>query len=393
MVSREAPERAWLVAVESEDSNIWQAQSSIDELARLAESAGAEVVGRLTQRLKSPHKTHYLGKGKIEELASLKSSQNFQVAIFDDELTPLQQLNLEKVLRVKVIDRAALILDIFAKRAKTREGQLQVELAQLQYILPRLAGQWSHLERLGAGIGTKGPGESQMETDRRLIRHRIQILKKRIEEIRRHRELYRSRRHRSGLPIVSLVGYTNAGKSALFNTITRADVLTRDKLFSTLDPTTRRMRLDGGGMALLTDTVGFIQKLPPTIVTAFRATLEELSEASLLIHVVDLTSPNAAEQCQTVEGILRELEVSEKPRLTALNKIDLLPDKKSHWDETRVMDYLASHIEPGDDDTIFISAVKGWGLGKLRERITTILKARDVAIPAPAGQDFSLPIS
>ncbi len=224
----------------------------------------------------------------------------------------------------KVIDRTALILDIFAKRAQTHEGKLQVELAQNEYLLPRLAGQWSHLERLGGGIGTRGPGEMQLETDRRLVERRIHRLKKELGEVRKHRTLYRTNRRRSGVPVVALVGYTNAGKSTLLNTLSGADVLVEDKLFATLDPTTRRLRLPDGQTVLLTDTVGFIHKLPPTVVAAFRATLEELEEADLLLHVVDITHKNAAEQCQTVEDILADLGLEQKPRLTLLNKVDLL---------------------------------------------------------------------
>ncbi|GAI02990.1 unnamed protein product, partial [marine sediment metagenome] len=300
-----SPERAFLVAVAAKGrADRWPAENSMEELAQLAKTAGANVIGRLIQRLPIPSKTHYLGKGKLDELLSLKGSANYDVIIFDDELSPLQQRNLEEALQVKVIDRAALILDIFAKRARTHEGQLQVELAQHQYLFPRLAGQWSHLERLGGGIGTRGPGESQLETDRRLIRQKIHRLQAQIEEIRKHRRLYRQQRRESGIPIVALVGYTNGGKSTLLNALSQADVFVEDKLFATLDPTTRRLTLPDKNVVLLTDTVGFIRKLPPTIVTAFRATLEELDEANILLHVVDLTSHNAPEQCQTVENIL-----------------------------------------------------------------------------------------
>ena len=245
------------------------------------------VAGKLIQQLPALSKTHYVGKGKLEELLALKHSAGYDVIIFDDELSPLQQRNLEETLQVKVIDRAALILDIFARRAHTHEGQLQVELAQHQYLLPRLAGQWSHLERLGGGIGTRGPGESQLETDRRLIRQKIHHLEKQIEEVRKHRALYRQKRKKTGISVVALVGYTNAGKSTLLNVLCQSNVFTEGKLFATLDPTTRRLILPDKRAALVTDTVGFIRKLPPTIVTAFRATLEELSEASLLVHVVD----------------------------------------------------------------------------------------------------------
>ncbi|MFH1775199.1 MAG: GTPase HflX, partial [Chloroflexota bacterium] len=254
----------------------WSAEASMAELAQLVSTAGATVVGQLIQQLRVPSRTQYVGKGKLEELLSLKGSTDYNVVIFDDELSPMQQRNIEAALKVKIIDRVALILDIFARHARTSEGQLQVELAQHEYLLPRLAGQWSHLERLGGGIGTRGPGESQLETDRRLIRQRIHRLKARIEDVRKHRRLYRQQRKKSGVPLVALIGYTNSGKSTLLNALTAADILVADKLFATLDPTTRRLTLTNNTPALFTDTVGFIHKLPPTIVNAFRATLEEL---------------------------------------------------------------------------------------------------------------------
>lgn len=353
-------------------SNKWPVEDSIEELAQLANTAGVSVAGKLTQRLPKPSKTHYLGKGKLGELLSLKDSINYDVVIFDDELSPLQQRNLEEALQVKVIDRAALILDIFAKRARTHEGQLQVELAQHQYLLPRLAGQWSHLERLGAGIGTRGPGESQLETDKRLIRQKIHHLKMQIEEVRKHRTLYRQKRKKSGIHIVALVGYTNGGKSTLLNALSHADVFVEDKLFATLDPTTRRLTLPDKSAALVTDTVGFIRKLPPTIVTAFRATLEELTEASALIHVVDLTSHNAAEQCETVEDILGDLNLMDKPRITALNKIDLLVDDKT-CDEATAINYLSDWRAGMNKNTVLISAEKRWGLTKLLELVNHTL--------------------
>ena len=326
----------------------------------------------MIQKLPEPHKSHYLGKGKIEELLALKGKTGYNVAIFDDELTPMQQQNMESALKVKIIDRAALILDIFARRARTHEGRLQVELAQHQYLLPRLAGQWSHLERLGGGIGTRGPGESQLETDRRLIRTRIGRLKENIEKIRRHRELYRQKRHKTGISVIALVGYTNAGKSTLLNALSRAGVLAKNELFSTLDPTTRRIALPNGKIILISDTVGFIRKLPPTIVTAFRATLEELADADLLVHVVDLTSHNAPEQCQTVESVLKELNLKDKPRITALNKTDLLLDKNKTWDEVSAIKYLAE-LNIGNlgatENTLFISAAKKWGLTELLKLI------------------------
>ena len=344
------------------------AKASIDELALLTGTAGASVVGRIIQKLPAPTKTHYVGKGKLEELTAIKDQAGYDVVIFDDELTPLQQRNLEETLKVKVIDRVALILDIFSRRAHTREGQLQVELAQHQYLLPRLAGQWSHLERLGGGIGTRGPGESQLETDRRLISRKIHRLKAQIEEVRKHRALYRQKRLKSGIPVVSLVGYTNSGKSTLLNALCQAGVFTEGKLFATLDPTTRRLMLPDGKTILITDTVGFIRKLPPAIITAFRATLEELDEAALLLHVVDLSSPDAAEQCQTVEDILADLNLTGKPRITALNKIDLLLTDDRKWDEESAVQYLAD--QSAGEKAVMISATRRWGLAGLRELIS-----------------------
>ena len=331
------------------------------------------MVGKLIQRLPRASRTHYLGRGKLTELLLLKDSTKYNVAIFDDELSPLQQRNLEEALRVKVIDRAALILDIFAKRARTHEGQLQVELAQHQYLFPRLAGQWSHLERLGGGIGTRGPGETQLETDKRLIRRRIHRLKAQIDDIRKHRQLYRQQRRKTGIPIVAIVGYTNAGKSTLLNALSHANVFVEDKLFATLDPTTRRLTLPDRSAVLLTDTVGFIRKLPLTIVTAFKATLEELAEASMLLHVVDLTCHNAPEQCQIVEDILADLNLGHKPRITALNKIDLLLDNNKTWDEETALNYVSDQSEAVEKNTVLISATKRWGLTKLLELINHTL--------------------
>ncbi|HEX76754.1 MAG TPA: GTPase HflX [Dehalococcoidia bacterium] len=361
-------EQAFLVGVETKASmDGWSISSSLEELCYLAQTAGAEVVGELSQRLEKPSPIYYLGKGKLEELISLKGQCQYNVVIFNDELSPRQQRNLEEALKVKVIDRTALILDIFAKRAQTREGQLQVELAQHQYLLPRLAGQWSHLERLGAGIGTRGPGESQLETDRRLIRNRIHRLQAQIEAVRRHRALYRQKRKRNQIPIVALVGYTNAGKSTLLNALSQADVLVEDKLFSTLDPVTRRLILPDNQQFLLTDTVGFIHKLPLSIVAAFRATLEELTEADLLLHVVDITHHDAAEQCQTVEEILTGLHLNAKPRITVLNKIDLVVGSMEE------LTALAIFLKLPDDTTVLISAIKGWGLDKLLDKIVICL--------------------
>jgi GTPase len=374
--TRQKPERAILVAVDTRESRQgWSADTSIAELAALAYSAGANVVGKLVQKMKAPSKTCYLGTGKLEELLKLKESLKFEAVVVDDELTPEQQSNLEETLESKVIDRVALILDIFARRARTHEGKLQVELAQYEYNLPRLAGKWRHLERLGAGIGTRGPGESQLETDKRLMRQRINRLKKQLEVVRRQRDLYRHRRQRSGLPVVSLVGYTNSGKSSLMNALSRSDVLAKDELFSTLDPTTRRMALPDGTIILLTDTVGFIRKLPPALVAAFRATLEELEEANLLIHVVDMTSPYAAQQCDTVEDILADLKLTDKLRITAVNKIDLVVDSRVEWTEERALSYLSNLSINSSPNTVMISAVKRWGLANLKVLIAQMLAA------------------
>jgi GTP-binding protein HflX len=372
--TRPAPERAYLVAVEPKSGQGWSTQSSLDELAQLADTAGARVVGRTLQRLDRPNSATYIGKGKVEEIVALRQELPYDVVVFDDELSPSQQRNLEEALKVKVIDRTALILDIFAGRARTREGRLQVELAQHEYLLPRLAGQWSHLERLGGGIGTRGPGESQLETDRRLIRNRIARLRDQIEEVRRHRQLYRRRRAKQGVNVVALVGYTNAGKSTLMNTLSNARVLAEDRLFATLDPVTRRVELPGGDYFLLTDTVGFIQKLPTQLVAAFRATLEELTDADLLLHVVDITHQNAADQAQTVEETLTELEVEDKPRLTALNKVDLLETADGEPMRSLAdLEELRLELARTRPDALLISGERGWGLDALLERIADAL--------------------
>ena len=315
-----------LVGVDFRRAAHWDINASVDELAQLAETAGAIPLARVTQRLRHPDRSSYVGKGKLEEIIELCQQLKATVAIFDDELTPAQQRTLEERLGIKVIDRTALILDIFAQRARTREGAVQVALAQHEYLLPRLAGQWSHLERMEGAIGSRGPGETQLETDRRLIRNQIKRLKKDLERVRTHRQQHRRRRDSAGIPLVALVGYTNAGKSTLMNALTNAEVTARNRLFETLDPTTRRCRLSESQTVLLSDTVGFIQKLPTQLVAAFRATLEELSEADLLLHVVDASHPDAAEQEEAVQATLRELGVQERPTIVVHNKIDLLED-------------------------------------------------------------------
>jgi len=323
----------------------------------------------LTQNLDMPSPTYYIGKGKIGELISLKEQTPYDTAIFDDELSPRQQRNLEEALGVKVIDRSALILHIFARKARTHEGKLQVELAQHQYLLPRLVGQWRHLERLGARIGTRGPGEAQLETDRRLIYKRINLLQHKIESVRKHRALYRRRRKETGTPIVALVGYTNAGKSTLFNTLSKATVDVEDRLFSTLDPVTRRLALPTGQQFLITDTVGFINKLPPSIIAAFRATLEELNEADLLLHIVDITHKNAANQCLTVEKILSELNLENKPKITVFNKLDLALSSEVELKALTTIPYFEEEILLPNEGIVLTSAAKGWGMDELLSKI------------------------
>ncbi|MEJ5221190.1 MAG: GTPase HflX [Tepidiforma sp.] len=374
-------DRAILVAAEVPGA-LLPADESLNELAELARTAGAEVVARFTQRVDHPHPATYIGSGKVQEVTEAVRQHGANVVIFDDELSPSQQRNLERALGVKVIDRTALILDIFATRARTREGRLQVELAQHQYLLPRLAGQWSHLERMEGAIGTRGPGETQIETDRRLIRNRIAKIRRDLEEVRTQRELYRRRRARNNVPVVALVGYTNAGKSTLMRALSGADVLAEDKLFATLDPVTRRISLPSGEVVLLTDTVGFIQKLPTGLVAAFRATLEELEDADLLLHVVDIAHPNAYQHVQTVEATLRDLGVHEKPQLIALNKVDLLRHEDGRpvadFDEARAI-ILGAGAPPRN--VAIISAEKRWGLDLLRERIEEGLDGGFEALP------------
>ena len=336
----------------------------------LARTAGALPVARFKQRLRHPDPVSYIGKGKLTEIIDSLLERPYNVAIFDDELSPAQQRRLEDRLNVKVIDRTALILDIFAQRARTREGKLQVALAQHEYLLPRLRGQWSHLERMEGAIGLRGPGETQLETDRRLIRAQIKRLKQQLQEVRDHRHGYRERRQKAGVPVVALVGYTNAGKSTLMNTLTHADVGVRDRLFETLDPITRRCQIDDELTILLTDTVGFIQKLPTHLIAAFRATLEELGDADLLLHVIDITHPDAAEQAQTVEDTLDALEIADRPVLTVLNKADQIEIKGSG--HPRSLDDLAEarhDLAATRPDAVLVSAASKWGIDELRARI------------------------
>ena len=333
----------------------------------------------MTQRLRGPSRT-YLGKGKLEQLKEMARRGRFDTVICDDEMTPTQQRVVESALGedVKVIDRTALILDVFARRARSHEGRLQVDLAQHEYLLPRLAGQWSHLERLGAGIGTRGPGETQIETDRRLVRGRIQRNKKELESVRRHRAQQRTRRREEGLPVATMVGYTNAGKSTLMNGLTSAGVTVEDKLFSTLDPVTRRIRLSSGRDLLLTDTVGFIQKLPPAVVAAFRATLEEIEESAFLLHVVDITHPNAAAQAEVVANVLADLGLVGIPRILVLNKLDLVGNEE-YVPQGGPFDGVGT-VEP---TAVMTSALRGTGLKELLAEMDNVLS--EAAPPALIG--------
>jgi GTP-binding protein HflX len=316
-------ERAYLVGLEQQ-GNALEAEDSLDELATLVVAAGASVVGRTTQHRRTPDPNTWVGKGKAEELALERARSGADLVVFDDELSPKQQKNLEGLLDARVIDRSAVILDIFARHARSREGQLQVELAQMEYRLPRLAGIGRELSRLGGGINTRGPGESKLESDRQVIRRRIQDLKERLATVAEQRQRSRQSRAKEGLFLAALVGYTNAGKSTLLNALSGADVFVADQPFATLDPTTRRAEVGGGVNVLLSDTVGFVNKLPPTLVAAFRATLEELADADLLVHVADVSHPNLHERMRVVKDTLTALELGHRPQLLVLNKADAL---------------------------------------------------------------------
>ena len=360
-----APERAFLIAVDTGSDAGWPAEDSLQELASLARTAGAEVVGAEWQQRRHPDPDTYIGAGKANELLAAKVETGFTVLIADDELSPTQQRGLEEVLGVKVIDRSRLILDIFALHARTREGRLQVELAQLEYQLPRLTKLWTHLSRTGGGIGTRGPGESQLETDRRLIRDRISVMKARVDQVRRSRETGAKSRTTRGEPTVAIVGYTNAGKSTLLNSLVGSSVvLAEDRLFATLDPTSRRVRLPGGLHAIVTDTVGFIHKLPHQLVDAFRATLEEVARADLLLEVVDASDHHALEHRATVQAVLDELGAAEKPRIIAANKID------------------AAQMHPREIDAsaLGVSAATGLGLGPLRSALEEALQRQGTPV-------------
>ena len=389
-------ERTFLVGVEIfGQDHILTLEDSLAELSLLADTAGLEVIGELTQKISRPNPETFIGSGKVEELKALIEETLAQVVIFDDELSPRHQRELQSHLgsSVRVLDRTALILDIFAQHAHTSDGQLQVKLAQYEYYLPRLTGQWTHLARQAGGgagrtgsiggVGLRGPGETQLEVDRRKIRHEITLLKKELERIRAHRMRYRAQRKRSSIPTVALVGYTNSGKSTLLNRLAKSDIYVADQLFATLDPTTRRVELPGGYQVLFTDTVGFIQKLPTTLVAAFRATLEEIGEADLLLHLVDISHPNAMNQAEAVQQTLEEIGASHVPLITVLNKIDRLSDPEA-----------ARHAVENYPQAVAISALTGAFIEDLLEHIQNGLfetfSPITVFLPYQQGQLISL---
>ncbi len=394
--TQQANEGAYLVGIDIYgEERLLTVEDSLQELSLLAGTAGLSVVGSTYQRVKKPDPRTLIGSGKVREVKDLAEDSLADIILFDEELSPRHQRELERVFGddLRVVDRTALILDIFAQHAHTREGALQVELAQYEYRLPRLTRAWTHLARQAGGgggraggvggVGLRGPGETQLEVDRRDIGRRILHLRKELEKVRNHRSRYRARRRRAAIPTVALVGYTNAGKSTLLNRLSGSEVLVADQLFATLDPTTRRIELPGGRTMLLTDTVGFIQKLPTMLVAAFRATLEEIAEADLLLHVVDITHPNAGAQAKAVRQTLEEIEVVDLPVVTALNKIDLLPDPS----------YALERVDEFER-AIPISALAGEGLPALlaaiEHELYDAMHPLRVSIPYNRGQLISL---
>ncbi len=357
------PERCILAAVILPSLSKWQVQDHLEELQDLAQTSGAEVISSFTQERGRPDSAYFMGKGKIEEIAEFIEENDISLVIFDDELTPAQTRNLERLLEIKVIDRAALILDIFAGHARTREAKVQVELAQLNYLLPRLTRQWQHLSRQVGGIGTKGPGETQLETDRRLVRTRIAKLKVKLKQISGQKRT--QRRQRKNHFRAAIIGYTNAGKSTLLKSLTDADVLIEDQLFATLDTTVKRLQISSASQILISDTVGFIRKLPHHLVASFRTTLSETLEADLLIHLVDVSHPHFEEHIQIVNQLLEELDASDKNKVLVFNKIDLLktPD---------ILDQLKITYP----NAVFISAIRHIGLTQLHSNLVNIVEAR-----------------
>lgn len=380
--SIESPrERAILVGAPTRDVSALDAQEHLLELARLTDTAGATVVGSISQWLDSPHPKYYIGEGKARELKALAAETEAELVIFDEELSPAQAKNLENLLQLRVLDRAELILDIFASRARTREAQMQVELAQLQYMLPRLKRMWTHLERTRGGIGMRGPGEMQLETDRRLIGRRIRDLRQKLEVVARRRET--RRKGREGEFRVALVGYTNAGKSSILRSLSGADLFVEDRLFATLDATTRAVTLASGDKALVTDTVGFIRKLPHALVASFRATLEETVEADVLLHVIDASHPGWEEHKEVVDTVLDELGLADRPTVLVFNKVDRL----THAEESVLRERAAAAF---DQPSIFTSTLEDDGLAVLLDRLVTELRARraevSLRIPVVDGE-------
>ncbi len=363
-------ERAFLIGLDNPGDGRWPVSRSLAELGALAQAAGASVVGSAAQRRQSADRAWYFGKGRATELRDEKALRDFNLLVVDDELSATQQRNLEKLLDCKVLDRSALIIDIFARHAKTREGRLQVELAALEYHLPRLTRMWTHLSRTAGGIGTRGPGESQLETDRRIIREKIKKVRGELRDVRRHRATASRRRDRTEVATVALVGYTNAGKSTLLNALAEANVYAANTLFATLDPTSRAVTVPGGLRVVITDTVGFINKLPHDLVDAFRATLEEVVRADLLLEVADAADADFLGQQQAVQSVLDEIGAGDKPRITVYNKIDLLDAD------------LRSEPVPASPQAAFVSAMTGEGLSELLEQIADALRARMVSVDA-----------
>ena len=366
-------ERAFLIGLDDPDDSRWPVERSLAELAALAETAGATVVGSASQRRPKPDPVWYFGKGRAAELVDEKAASDFNLLIVDDELAPNQLRSLEKLLDCKILDRSALIIDIFARHAKTKEGRLQVELAALEYHLPRLTRLWTHLSRTGGGIGTRGPGESQLETDRRLVREKIKKVKADLADVQRHRGRAARQRERNEVTSIALVGYTNAGKSTLLNALADADLYAADMLFATLDPTSRQVTLPSGHQVVVTDTVGFINKLPHDLVDAFRATLEEVMRADLLLEVVDAADPDFVGQQAAVQSVLDELGAGDKPRITVFNKIDLLATD--------------AEAAPATDHAAFVSAATGAGLDTLRDRIGDALRGQMVSVDTVVPYD------